>query len=748
MRTSPEETYSAFHTKEPLKAVAARLGVSPNTLRRWWKDHFGEEAFEARKLIGNFDQKAARQAFHSNEGFKAVAKRLGMSIGSLRKFWVGEFGKEAFDERSRVQHVKAGKKAGYGGRGKPKKARKLYKEACEECGAAVTLNGWQKGRRSQALCQPCEEGHRGVDRHCPVCGVGCVGKDGLAYHMARPYKGDVEAHAAYLQEEKEARWRGLEEDCDFVVCRVCGFRGEALNMHIGTHGMTAEAYQFEFPGALIVSGSSRRKQSAGLRRSHTGRLDLTPEDLLRCADEEGKVIVEVACETFKCVGSTVLGYCRKYGIPTRNRLAWQRVVLDRAKRYLGSDYVWEWGDSRITNPDTGRVLNFDGYFPEHKLVIEAHGEQHFRYSEKWHGTVENFEQGRKRDALKRLRAEELGFKVKVIRPNDPIYSDEFWEALLKGDSSLWENASEQDKADRVEELFLRLRKQGWPDIQPTPGRAKAELTQLRGLDVHLDDHYHVRPYSVRGAATCSTFFPCRYRSRYKGAKSVYEAWGDGGALRKAIRLQLDSGHPTTAPRVLRALVMHHRTPSVFRPAVAKYVCQAFSREGLVWDPCAGFGGRLMGAMAADVAKYIGTDANQEIVAGNRSLAEHLSESGRCSIHHERAEEFDPGPGLNLVFTSPPYLDLEQYEGPVYVTPKAWEGFMWPVIERAFERLVPGGHLVLNLPYKPIHGVRLDLMAKKKAHSLGFTEKPTMWLPIRSFKGPSKSEPLLVWQKPV
>jgi transposase-like protein len=46
--TKPEETFAAFHTEEPFKAVARRLGLSPNTLRKWWLSEFGRDAFDAR----------------------------------------------------------------------------------------------------------------------------------------------------------------------------------------------------------------------------------------------------------------------------------------------------------------------------------------------------------------------------------------------------------------------------------------------------------------------------------------------------------------------------------------------------------------------------------------------------------------------------------------------------------------------------------------------------------------------------
>ena len=45
---SPDDTYPLFETSEPFKATAKRLGVSPNTLRMWWVGKFGQEAFDAR----------------------------------------------------------------------------------------------------------------------------------------------------------------------------------------------------------------------------------------------------------------------------------------------------------------------------------------------------------------------------------------------------------------------------------------------------------------------------------------------------------------------------------------------------------------------------------------------------------------------------------------------------------------------------------------------------------------------------
>ena len=199
--------------------------------------------------------------------------------------------------------------------------------------------------------------------------------------------------------------------------------------------------------------------------------------------------------------------------------------------------------------------------------------------------------------------------------------------------------------------------------------------------------------------------------------------------------------------------MYHHTPSVFRPVVAKYVYRTFAKNGVVWDPCIGYGGRLLGAISAGVSAYIGTDVEPSSVGGSQLIAQQLEVADRCRLVQCRAEDFDPGVKLDLVFTSPPYFDLESYGQAAsemsrkYGSPEGWvRDFLRPVMRRAAERLKSGGHLILNLSARPVHGIRLDSEASIEAKVLGLTALPTVWMPVRTFKGTMKGEPILAWRK--
>jgi SAM-dependent methyltransferase len=336
------------------------------------------------------------------------------------------------------------------------------------------------------------------------------------------------------------------------------------------------------------------------------------------------------------------------------------------------------------------------------------------------------------------------------------FSTPFLDVHLEARNRLLQHLHQD--TEKVSILVQSLTRRGFPIVCLAEDSVRASFLKLCGVTCCLDGDSILGPYISTGTNVCSSFFPNRYRAKYLGSLSAWEAWHDEGYLRKAVELQLSSGDPVTPERVLKALIFQHRTPSVFRPAVAKYIYEKYAKGGVVWDPCAGYGGRLMGAMAGGVTKYIGTDIEPETVEGNRRLAEALGLSDRCEVYCARAERFIPNELLDLVFTSPPYFNLETYGPNTTValleqgSVNGWlESFLEPLMLRAFQHLKPGGYLILNLPSRPVHNVRLDESAGGLALKIGFLACSSIFMPIRR-RGQDwstyKTEPVLVWTKGV
>lgn len=218
----------------------------------------------------------AFQAFHTEEPFKAVAARIKSSPNTVRAWWVEDFGKEAFVARGKAIQSKAARLVGAAKKGTTCNVRETV-EACCVCGAEVRINLIQKARLKRVLCPTCTDKERGVDRTCPVCGIGCAGVKGLAMHLTQV---EDDAHEQYQVAQEEANWEGLEEGKDFVRCLVCGHRGLRIDRHISSeHSLSVAEYRNRFPGAEVQSDKLREARSVSAITQHqeSPRKGLTKE---------------------------------------------------------------------------------------------------------------------------------------------------------------------------------------------------------------------------------------------------------------------------------------------------------------------------------------------------------------------------------------------------------------------------------------------------------------------------------------
>lgn len=80
----------------------------------------------------------------------------------------------------------------------------------------------------------------------------------------------------------------------------------------------------------------------------------------------------------------------------------------------------------LTNPETGRTLELDGYNASLNLAFEHQGMQHYVYPNRFHKTEEEFLKQQMRDAFKRDRCRELGIDLIEISYEIPTEEIRTW----------------------------------------------------------------------------------------------------------------------------------------------------------------------------------------------------------------------------------------------------------------------------------------------------------------------------------
>lgn len=234
-------------------------------------------------------------------------------------------------------------------------------------------------------------------------------------------------------------------------------------------------------------------------------------------------------------------------------------------------------------------------------------------------------------------------------------------------------------------------------------RKRAEIKAVCGSNVDLSSGVVPSGYS-QGTSLCATFFDGLWRAKRKGKKSPIEVFEDDGLLRHAIGDCIRHRKKLT-DSVLRSELQTFGGVHNFRPVVAKAIYNEFGViGGSMLDPCAGWGGRLLGFLFSGLNKYVGIDVESDTIRGLRMMSKMLGDGKKdVQIMNCPFEDWQTDEEFDLVFTSPPYYDAEWY-GPSplqssfrYQTYQEWlERFLFVLVDKSIEFLRPGGNLILNV----------------------------------------------------
>jgi hypothetical protein len=168
-------------------------------------------------------------------------------------------------------------------------------------------------------------------------------------------------------------------------------------------------------------------------------------------------------------------------------------------------------------------------------------------------------------------------------------------------------------------------------------------------------------------------------------------------------------------------------------------------NGTVLDPCSGYGGRLLGALASHKnVHYVGFDVEPASVEGNRTLA---AQVGRSIVQEQRAVEDTtaPWPTADLVLAGPPYFDLEKYGAVAdmnlrrYSSYSDWrDGFLRTLIARSLNTAPVLALNVARVGTRDLPGDAAAISAQ-----LGARVDRTLTWPLRRFGRHGREEKILI-----
>ncbi len=291
-------------------------------------------------------------------------------------------------------------------------------------------------------------------------------------------------------------------------------------------------------------------------------------------------------------------------------------------------------------------------------------------------------------------------------------------SLVLWNNWLWGHHGSVQTRIEIAEALLRLRKNGFPYYNLTK---KEKLEELRELLRHgpapIDDS--VVTQTMHALGTCWSYFPHAWEVRCNGMLTPMDVFLDDDKLLEVLEERALNGsvRSLTDSEVRKGLKSATGAQGVsgFRPTAAWAIYDLYCPDNAtVYDPSAGWGGRMLGALACEkVHKYIACEPASKTFAGLKRMKADLNRLVphrrlQVEMHRVGSEDFTPeAETVDCVVWSPPYFEgdgiVENYsDEPTqshirFPTREAWlEGFMGQTIRNCYAALKPGGILALNV----------------------------------------------------
>ena len=334
--------------------------------------------------------------------------------------------------------------------------------------------------------------------------------------------------------------------------------------------------------------------------------------------------------------------------------------------------------------------------------------------------------------------------------------------------------SEDDRVQIASMVAQDVRAKGFPFYDLEFNEIRRAVGALFGFSPKtLDLGNGLLEQNMLGLNVANFYHSEMWSAHCRNARSPMDIFNDFPALVGAIYKRIGLSETPLADYNIRKSLKALGAQSVsnFRPTIAQWVYKTHAGRGAsVLDPCAGYGGRLLGAWTSEMKHYVGVDPCSSTQVGNHNLAEGLTVA-TVQINEARLlenygfmdtrlecvpfEDFESREKFDLVFTSPPYYNVEKYSNEPtqsylrYPEYPFWvDGFLKPLIQKSWDFLHSEGVFALNVAGK-------DLVADTLRIAKSVFGDPIETYQMRlskifgkgdKFVTTHKTEPIFVWKK--
>lgn len=341
----------------------------------------------------------------------------------------------------------------------------------------------------------------------------------------------------------------------------------------------------------------------------------------------------------------------------------------------------------------------------------------------------------------------------------PIAADTSFQIEIGGLTQRYVSSMPQeDKESLVQRAMQFYRKMGFPYPQlPTDDQIRNDLTSLSNC--HYDNN--MIPVNQIGLGVCSAYMPHRFEARNSDADfSAVGAFHNDVRLLRAIRFCLLGERPNLGAGSLRsALAALNRTPGGFRPSVARILADAFCPpKGVVFDPCAGWGGRMFGVLSSGRV-YMGVEPAEKTYTALYRLGMHICSVAGLGrnyvqlVHAPIQSAVVAAESADFAITSPPFWTKEIYDGGERdsICVDEWrESFLVKMFKQVHRVLRPDANFVVHISDVIDQGVHVPLtqIVQSTGMGCGFMLHDVWHMQKASFgrQKNNRVDPLLIFRK--